>query len=46
VAVGSIGTVGGASVVNLPSPNPVFRDVAADGFVLPKDIRAANAPSG
>jgi hypothetical protein len=46
VASGSIGTAGGASVVNLPSPNPVFRDVAADGYVLPEDISAANAPSG
>jgi polyisoprenyl-teichoic acid--peptidoglycan teichoic acid transferase len=46
VAVGSIGTAGGASIVNLPSPNPVFRDVAADGYVLPKDIPAENAPSG
>ena len=46
VAVGSIGTEGGASIVNLPSPNPVFEDVAADGYILPKDIPAANAPSG
>lgn len=46
VAVGSIGTAGGASIVNLPSPNPVFQDVAADGYVLPKDIPAENAPSG
>jgi len=46
VAVGSIGTAGGASVVNLPSPNPVFQDVADDGFILPKDVPAANAPSG
>lgn len=46
VAVGSIGTAGGASIVNLPSPNPVFRDVAPDGYVLPKDIPAENAPSG
>jgi LCP family protein required for cell wall assembly len=46
VAVGSIGTAGGASVVNLPSPNPVFRDVAVDGYVLPEDVPAANAPSG
>jgi len=46
VAVGSIGTAGGTSIVNLPSPNPVFRDVAADGYVLPKDIPAENAPSG
>ena len=46
VAIGSIGTAGGASIVNLPSPNPVFQDVAADGYVLPKDIPAENAPSG
>ena len=46
VAVGSIGTAGGASIVNLPSPNPVFKDVAADGFILPKDIPAENAPAG
>lgn len=46
VAVGSIGTAGGASIVNLPSPNPVFQDVAADGYVLPQDIPAENAPSG
>jgi LCP family protein required for cell wall assembly len=46
VAVGSIGTAGGVSIVNLPSPNPVFQDVAADGYVLPKDIPAENAPSG
>jgi polyisoprenyl-teichoic acid--peptidoglycan teichoic acid transferase len=46
VAVGTVGTAGGASIVNLPSPNPVFQDVAADGYVLPKDIPAENAPSG
>jgi len=46
VAVGSIGTAGGASIVNLPTPNHVFQDVAADGYVLPKDIPAENAPSG
>jgi polyisoprenyl-teichoic acid--peptidoglycan teichoic acid transferase len=46
VAVGSIGTAGGASIVNLPSPNPMFQDVAPDGYVLPKDIPAENAPSG
>jgi len=46
VAVGSIGMAGGASVVNLPSPNPMFQDMAADGYVLPEDIPAANAPSG
>ncbi len=46
VAVGSIGTAGGTSIVNLPSPNPVFEDMAADGYVLPQDIPPANAPSG
>ncbi len=46
VAVGSIGTAGGVSIVNLPSPNPVFEDIAADGYVLPQDIPPANAPSG
>jgi polyisoprenyl-teichoic acid--peptidoglycan teichoic acid transferase len=46
VAVGSIGTAGGASIVNLPTPNAVFKDVASDGYVLPKDIPAENAPSG
>jgi LCP family protein required for cell wall assembly len=46
VAVGSIGTAGGASIVNLPSPHPVFQDVAADGFVLPEDIPADAAPDG
>jgi LCP family protein required for cell wall assembly len=46
VTVGSIGTAGGISIVNLPTPNPVFRDVAADGYILPKDIPADAAPSG
>jgi LCP family protein required for cell wall assembly len=46
VAVGSIGTAGGASIVNLPSPNPVFEDVAADGYVLPQDIPADAMPAG
>jgi polyisoprenyl-teichoic acid--peptidoglycan teichoic acid transferase len=46
VAVGSVGTAGGASVVMLPSPNPVFEDLADDGYILPQDIPAANAPSG
>ncbi|HEV2950647.1 MAG TPA: hypothetical protein VGZ51_00970, partial [Actinomycetota bacterium] len=46
VAVGSIGSAGGISVVNLPTPHPVFQDVAADGYVLPKDISADAAPSG
>jgi LCP family protein required for cell wall assembly len=46
VAVGSIGSAGGASVVNLPSPHPVFQDIAADGYVLAEDIPADAAPSG
>jgi polyisoprenyl-teichoic acid--peptidoglycan teichoic acid transferase len=46
VAVGSIGTAGGASIVNLPSPHPVFQDIAADGFILPEDIPADAAPDG
>jgi LCP family protein required for cell wall assembly len=46
VAVGSVGTVGSMSVVNLPSPNAVFQDVAADGYVLPEDIPADAAPAG
>jgi hypothetical protein len=46
VAVGTIGTAGGASVVTLPSPHPVFQDVAADGYILPKDIPADATPSG
>jgi hypothetical protein len=46
VAVGGIGTAGGASIVNLPSPHPVFEDIAADGFILPKDIPADAEPAG
>lgn len=46
VAVGSVGTAGGASIVNLPSPNPVFEDIADDGFILPKDIPADAEPAG
>ena len=46
VAVGGIGSAGGMSVVNLPSPHPVFQDVAADGYVLPEDIPADAAPAG
>jgi LCP family protein required for cell wall assembly len=46
VAVGTVGTAGGASVVNLPSPNPAFEDMAPDGYLLPGDIPAANMPSG
>ena len=36
----TVGTAGGASIVNLPSPNPVFQDIADDGFILPQDIPA------
>jgi LCP family protein required for cell wall assembly len=46
VAVGGIGSAGGMSIVNLPSPHPVFQDVAADGFILPEDIPADAAPAG
>ena len=46
VAVGSVGTAGSMSIVNLPSPNAVFQDVAADGYVLPEDIPADAAPAG
>ena len=46
VAVGSVGTAGGASIVNLPSPHPVFQDIAADGYILPEDIPADAAPNG
>ena len=46
VAVGGIGSAGGASIVDLPSPHPVFEDIAADGFILPKDIPADAAPAG
>jgi polyisoprenyl-teichoic acid--peptidoglycan teichoic acid transferase len=46
VAVGSIGSAGGVSIVNLPTPHPVFKDVAADGYVLPEDVPADAAPSG
>jgi LCP family protein required for cell wall assembly len=46
VAVGGIGSAGGMSIVSLPSPHPVFQDVAEDGFVLPEDIPADAAPAG
>ena len=46
MAVGSVGTAGGASIVNLPSPHPVFQDIAADGYVLPEDIPPDAAPDG
>ena len=37
---------GGASIVSLPSPHPVFEDIAADGFILPQDIPADAEPAG
>jgi LCP family protein required for cell wall assembly len=46
VAVGSVGTAGGASVVFLPDPHPMFHDVARDGYVLPKDIPPDARPAG
>lgn len=45
VAVGTVGTVGSMSVVNLPDPHPMFQDVAADGFVKPGDIPADAQPA-
>ena len=46
VAVGGIGSAGGMSIVDLPSPHPVFQDVAADGYILPADIPVDAAPAG
>jgi hypothetical protein len=46
VTVGQVGSAGGASVVFLPSPNPLFTDIAKDGYILAEDIPAASAPSG
>ncbi len=39
VAVGTTGSAGGASIVNLSDVNSsLFQDLAADGYILPKDI--------
>jgi polyisoprenyl-teichoic acid--peptidoglycan teichoic acid transferase len=47
VATGSIGTAGGASVVNLSSTNAaLYQDLAADGYILAKDIPADAVPIG
>jgi len=46
VTVGRVGSAGGASVVFLPSPNPLFQDIAEDGYILPGDIPAEATPSG
>jgi LCP family protein required for cell wall assembly len=45
VAVGTVGNVGGLSVVTLPDPHPVFQDVAADGYVKPGDIPTEAQPA-
>jgi LCP family protein required for cell wall assembly len=45
VAVGGVGTAGGASIVTLPTPHPVFEDIAADGFILSQDIPADAEPA-
>jgi hypothetical protein len=46
VTVGTIGTgPGGISIVDLPSPNPIFEDIAKDGYILPKDIPEENRPA-
>jgi polyisoprenyl-teichoic acid--peptidoglycan teichoic acid transferase len=46
VTVGTIGTgPGGISIVNLPSPNPIFQDIAKDGYIVSKDIPAENEPA-
>ena len=45
VAVGSIGTADGKSIVNLADPQPVFQDVAEDGYVKPGDIPTDAEPA-
>jgi LCP family protein required for cell wall assembly len=46
VTVGTIGTgPGGISIVDLPSPNPIFEDIAKDGYILQKDIPEENRPA-
>ena len=45
VAVGSIGTASGASVVNLPDPHPMLQDVANDGYVKAGDIPPEAQPA-
>lgn len=45
VAVGSVGTVNGLSVVNLPDPHPMLQDIAADGYVKPGDIPTEAQPA-
>lgn len=45
VAVGGIGSAGDISTVVLPNPHPMFEDVAADGYVLARDIPADAQPA-
>lgn len=45
VLMGSIGTAGGMSIVNLSSANaPLFKDLAADGFIRQQDIPVQAQP--
>ena len=46
VAVGSIGSANGLSIVNLADPQPVFKDIAEDGYVKPGDIPSDAQPAG
>ena len=46
VLMGSVGTAGSMSIVNLSSANqPLFKDIAADGFILQRDIPAQAQPA-
>ena len=45
VAVGSVGSANGLSVVNLPDPHPIFQDVGADGYVKAGDIPPEAEPA-
>jgi polyisoprenyl-teichoic acid--peptidoglycan teichoic acid transferase len=46
VAVGSVGSAGSMSIVNLASPQQVFDDIAPDGVILPQDVPPEAAPAG
>jgi LCP family protein required for cell wall assembly len=46
VAVGTVGEEGGISIVRLPDPHPMLRDVAKDGYVLARDIPPDAKPAG
>jgi len=46
VAIGTIGTAGSSSIVNLTSDNTaLWQDMASDGYILAKDIPAAAGSS-